>query len=67
MISVLLTIGALAMVGIIGPLIALVATETQSTYGSQLEQYIVSKQPQDVADIERLTKQYELESSKRYL
>ena len=66
MISVLLTIGALAMVGILGPLIALVS-ETQSTYGSQLEQYIVSKQPQDVADIERYTRQYELESSKRYL
>jgi hypothetical protein len=65
MISVLLTIGALAMVGIIGPLLALVS-ESQS-YGSQLEQYIVSKQPQDVADIERFTRQYELESSKRYL
>lgn len=66
MVSVLLTIGALAIVGIIGPLIAL-AAESQSTYGSKLEQYIVSKQPQDVADIERYTKQFELESSKRYL
>jgi hypothetical protein len=66
MVSVLLTIGALAIVGILGPLIAL-ATETQSTYGSRLEQYIVSKQPQDVADIERYTRQYELESSKRFL
>jgi hypothetical protein len=65
MISILLTIGALAMVGILGPLIAL-AAESQ-TYGSRLEQYIVSKQPQDVADIERYTRQYELESSKRYL
>jgi hypothetical protein len=66
MVSVLLTIGALAIVGIVGPLIALL-TESQSTYGSRLEQYIVSKQPQDVADIERYTKQFELELSKRYL
>jgi hypothetical protein len=66
MVSILLTIGALAMVGIIGPLIALVS-ESQSTYGTEMEQYIISKQPQDVADIERYTRQYELNSSKRYL
>ena len=65
MVSILLTIGALAMVGIIGPLIAL-ASESQ-TYGSRLEEYISSKHPQDVSDIERYTRQYELESSKRYL
>jgi len=66
MVSVLLTISVLAIVGILGPLIAL-ATESQSTYGSQLEQYIASKQPQDVADIERYTREYELSASKRYL
>jgi hypothetical protein len=65
MISVLLTIGALAMVGIIGPLVAL-ASES-NTYGSRLEDYIVSKNPQDTADIERLTRDYEIASSKRYL
>jgi hypothetical protein len=65
MISVLLTIGVLAMVGIVGPLIAL-ASES-NTYGSKLEQYIVSKNPQDTADIERLTRDYEIASSKRYL
>jgi len=65
MISVLLTIGALAMVGIIGPLVAL-ASES-NTYGSKLEEYIVSKNPQDTADIERLTRDYEIASSKRYL
>jgi len=64
MVSVLLTIGALAMIGIIGPLIAMAS---ESTYGTQLEKYIASKQPQDVADIERYTRQYEIESSKRYL
>jgi hypothetical protein len=65
MISVLLTVGAIAMVGIIGPLVAL-ASES-NTYGSRLEEYIVSKNPQDTADIERLTREYELASSKRYL
>ena len=65
MISVLLTIGALAMVGIVGPLVAL-ASES-NTYGSRLEEYIVSKNPQDTADIERFTRDYEIASSKRYL
>ena len=65
MVSILLTIGALAMVGIIGPLIAL-ASESNS-YGSRLEEYIVSKNPQDTSDIERLTRDYEIASSKRYL
>jgi hypothetical protein len=65
MFSILLTIGALAMVGIVGPLVAL-ASES-NTYGSRLEEYIVSKNPQDTADIERLTKDYEMASSRRYL
>ena len=65
MISVLLTVGAIAMVGIIGPLVALASDS--NTYGSRLEEYIVSKNPQDTADIERLTREYELASSKRYL
>jgi hypothetical protein len=53
------------MVGIIGPLIAM-ASES-NTYGSRLEEYIVSKNPQDNSDIERLTREYEISSSKRYL
>ena len=53
------------MVGIIGPLLALVGEST--TYGSRLEEYIVSKNPQDTSDIERLTRDYEIASSKRYL
>ena len=65
MISVLLTVCGLAVVGIIGPLVAL-ASES-NTYGSRLEEYIVSKNPQDTADIERLTRDYEIASSKRYL
>ena len=65
MISILLTFGVIAMVGIVGPLIALVGEST--TYGSRLEEYIVSKNPQDTSDIERLTRDYEIASSKRYL
>lgn len=65
MVSVLLTICGLAVVGIIGPLVAL-ASES-NTYGSRLEEYIVSKNPQDTADIERFTRDYEIASSKRYL
>lgn len=65
MISVLLTVCGLAVVGIVGPLVAL-ASES-NTYGSKLEEYIVSKNPQDTADIERLTRDYEIASSKRYL
>ena len=65
MISILMTIGALAVVGIVGPLVAM-ASES-NTYGSKLEEYIVSKNPQDTADIERFTRDYEIASSKRYL
>ena len=65
MVSVLLTFCGLAVVGIVGPLIALASEST--TYGSRLEEYIVSKNPQDTSDIERLTRDYEIASSKRYL
>jgi len=65
MISILLTLGTIAIVGMIVPLVAL-ASES-NTYGSRLEEYIVSKNPQDTADIDRLTREYELASSKRYL
>ena len=65
MVSVLLTVCGLAVIGIIGPLVAL-ASES-NTYGSRLEEYIVSKNPQDTADIERFTRDYEIATSKRYL
>ena len=65
MLSVLLTVGALAMVGIVGPLVAL-ATES-TTYGSELENYIVSNNPKDTGDVERLTREYDLAATKRFL
>lgn len=66
MVSILLTICALALVGIFGPLVAL-ATKSQTTYGSDLEQYIVSHNPNDTSDVERLTREYDLASTKRFL
>jgi hypothetical protein len=66
MISILLTVGALALVGIIGPLYALIS-EKQPTYGSQLEEYIVSQNPRDIADVERLTVEYDRRSKEGYL
>jgi hypothetical protein len=57
MLSILLTIGALAVVGIVGPLVAM-AAESQSKYGSDLENYIVSHNPQDTGDVERLAQEY---------
>jgi len=66
MVIVLLAISALAMAGIINSLISLIS-ENQATLGSRLEEYISSKQPKDISDVERFTRQYELEASKRYL
>ena len=66
MFSILLTVCLIAVVGIIGPLFAM-ATEKQSTYGSQLEEYIVGNNPQDISDVERLTAQYDRQSKKGYL
>ena len=34
-------------------------TPKQSTYGSELEQYIVSKRPQSVAEIDHWTRQFD--------
>ena len=62
MVSVLLTIGGLALIGIfVG------VSNSQTTFGSQLEEYIVSRHPQDVADIERFARDYQLSANKRYL
>ena len=64
--SVLLAVGALVVVGIISPLIAMI-TQKQPTYGSQLEEYIVSQNPRDFADVERLTNEYDRKTKEGYL
>ena len=66
MISVLLTVSALAVVGIVGPLVSLIS-ESSSTYGSRLEEYIVSQNPVDIADVERLTTEYDRRAKEGYL
>lgn len=66
MISVLLTVGAIAIVGLVVPLFAM-ASEKQSTYGSHLEEYIVSQNPQDIFDVERLTSNYDRRNKQGYL
>ena len=66
MLSVLLTVGALAVVGIVGPLLAM-ASQKQPSYGSKLEEYIVSKNPQDIADVERLATEYDRKTKQGYL
>lgn len=66
MVSVLLTIGALAILGIVVPLISM-ATKSQSTYGSDLEQYIASHNPHDTADVERLAREYDQKVQRNFL
>lgn len=66
MLSVLLTVGVIVIVGIAVPLFAM-ASEKQSTYGSHLEEYIVSQNPQDISDVERLTVEYDRKNKQGYL
>lgn len=42
-------------------------TPTQTTYGSELERYIVSKGPQSVAEIDHWTRQYDREQQRSWL
>ena len=64
MISVLITIISMVVIGIAIPLLGLLSNQS---YGSQLEQYINSKNPKDIGDIERLTNEFERKSQQRYL
>jgi hypothetical protein len=47
--------------------IVLVGSFFQNSYGSDLEQYIVSHNPQHPGDVERLTTEYNQKQSKRDL
>lgn len=55
MLGVLLSLGAMAIIGVVIPSL----TNVSQTYGSKLEQYIVSHNPQDVHDVERLTREFD--------
>ena len=56
MISVLLSFLVLAGAGIIVPMLGLIG---EQTYGSKLEEYITSRNPQDTADVERFTRDFQ--------
>jgi hypothetical protein len=62
--SVVITIITMTVVGIAIPLLGLLSNQS---YGSQLEQYINSKNPVDIGDVERLTNEFERKSAQRYL
>ena len=62
--SVLITIITMTVVGIAIPLLGLLSNQS---YGSQLEQYINSKNPVDIGDVERLTNEFERKSAQRYI
>jgi hypothetical protein len=63
MFGILIMALVLLVVGAVMPAIA----NTKSTYGSELEQYINSRNPCDPADVERLTKEYDQKSQKNFL
>ena len=52
---------------ILGMLIAFLGLSTADSYGHQLEKYIVSKSPQDVYDIERLTQEFDRKNNQRFI
>ena len=62
--SVLITIITMTVVGIALPLLGLLSNQS---YGRQLEQYINSKNPVDIGDVERLTNEFERKSAQRYI
>ena len=44
---------------VLGALIPALANDTPNTYGSKLEEYIVSNNPKNTGDVERLTREFE--------
>ncbi len=53
MLGVLLAFGILAVLGAVIP-----ALSPEVTYGSKLEEYIVSNNPKNAGDVERLTREF---------
>lgn len=52
---------------IIGAFAPAFADSKNTTYGSELEQYINSHNPCDPSDVERLTKEYDQKSQRGFL
>jgi hypothetical protein len=62
MISIIIGFVILVVLGAIAP-----SVSNAETYGSRLEQYIVSNNPRDIADVERLTNEYDRKTKEGYL
>lgn len=52
---------------LLGMLLAFLGFSSVDTYGSALERYIVSRNPQDIGDIERLTQEFDRKHNERFL
>jgi len=65
MISLLLTLGVVAGAGVLAPMIA--SNSNSSAYGSKMEEYIVSNNPQDTADVERLALEFDRKAKEGFL
>ena len=57
----LLIITGVGAVGLLGGIMH------QETYGSRLEQYISSRNPVDIVDVERLATEYQQKESRNFL
>ena len=52
---------------VVGALIPALAKDTPNTYGSKLEEYIVSRNPKDTGDVERLTREFDEKQKQRII
>lgn len=52
---------------IISAVIPAFANDKPNTYGSKLEEYIVSHHPKDGSDVERLTREFDQKQSRGFL
>lgn len=52
---------------ILGAVIPALAQDKPNTYGSKLEEYIVSHHPKDTGDVERLTREFDQKQSQGLL
>lgn len=64
MIGALFVVLAISLVGIVLPLLGLLAHDT---YGRSLEQYIISRNPQNAGDVENLTIEYQRKQERNVL
>lgn len=62
MIGVILAFVVLAVVAIFAPHVV-----KSETYGSKLENFIVSNNPKDTYDVERLTREYQEREQRNFL